>query len=45
VAELEIVEDVLNVGRETVEVGLEVGLELLLAGARLEVTQGTFEVL
>jgi hypothetical protein len=33
VAELEVLEDVLDVGREAVEVGLEVGLELLLAGA------------
>ena len=35
VAELEVVEDVLDVGREAVEVGLEIGLELLLAGAGL----------
>ena len=35
VAELEVVEDVLDVRREAVEVGLEVGLELLLAGAGL----------
>ena len=40
VAELEVVEDVLHVRREAVEVGLEVGLELLLAGAGLEVAQG-----
>jgi hypothetical protein len=40
VAELEVVEDILDVGREAIEVGLEVGLELLLAGAGLEVTQG-----
>jgi hypothetical protein len=33
VAEFEVVEDVLDVRREAVEVGLEVGLELLLAGA------------
>ena len=39
VAELELLEDVLHVGREAVEVGLEVGLELLLAGAGLEVAQ------
>ena len=39
VAELEVVEDVLDVRREAVEVGLEVGLELLLAGAGLEVAQ------
>ncbi len=39
VAELEVVQDVLDVGREAVEVGLEVGLELLLAGAGLEVAQ------
>ena len=34
VAELEVVEDLLHVGREAVEVGLEVGPELLLAGPR-----------
>jgi hypothetical protein len=45
VAELEVLEDVLDVGREAVEVGLEVGLELLLAGAGLEVAQGEREVL
>jgi hypothetical protein len=39
VAELEVVEDVLHVGREAIEVGLEVGLELLLAGAAFEVAQ------
>ena len=39
VAELEVLEDVLHVRREAVEVGLEVGLELLLAGAGLEVAQ------
>ena len=39
VAELEVVEDVLHVGREAVEVGLEVVLELLLGGAGLEVAQ------
>jgi hypothetical protein len=40
VAELEVVEDVLDVGREAVEVVLEVGEELLLAAAGLEVAQG-----
>ena len=39
VAELEVLEDVLDVRREAVEVGLEVGLELLLAGAGPEVAQ------
>ena len=33
VAELEIVEDVLDVRREAIQISLEVGLELLLAGA------------
>ena len=36
VAELEVVEDLLHVGREAVEVGLEVGPQLLLAGAGRE---------
>ena len=40
VAELEVVEDVLDVGREAVEVVLEVGEQLLLAAAGLEVAQG-----
>ena len=39
VAELEVLEDVLDVRREAVEVGLEVGLELLLAGAGTQVAQ------
>ena len=39
IAELEVVEDVLHVRREAVQVRLEVGLELLLTGARLEVAQ------
>jgi hypothetical protein len=39
VAELEVLEDVLDVGREAVEVVLEVGQKLLLAAARLEVAQ------
>ena len=39
VAELEVVEDVLDVRREAVEVVLEVGQELLLAAARFEVAQ------
>jgi hypothetical protein len=33
IAELELVENVLDVRREAVEVGLEIGLERLLAGA------------
>ncbi len=40
VTELEVLEDVLYVGREAVEVGLEVGPKLLLASARFEVTHG-----
>ena len=36
VAELEVVEDVLHIRGEAIEVGLEVRLELLLAGAGLE---------
>ena len=40
IAELELLEDVLHVRREAVEVGLEIRLELLLAGAGLEVAQG-----
>ena len=39
VAELEVVEDVLDVGREAVEVVLEVGEQLLLAAAGLEIAQ------
>ena len=39
VAELEVVEDLLHVGREAVEVGLEVGPQLLLAGAGAQVAQ------
>ena len=39
VAELEVVEDVLDVGREAVEVVLEVGQQLLVVAARLQVTQ------
>ena len=39
VAELEVVEDVLDVGREAVEVVLEIGEQLLLAAAGLEVAQ------
>jgi hypothetical protein len=39
VAELEVVENLLDVGREAVQVGLEIGLEVLLAGAGLEVPQ------
>ena len=40
VAELEVVEDVLDVGREAVEVGLEVGGQLLAVGPRPQVAQG-----
>ena len=40
VAELEVVEDVLHVGREPVEVGREVGGELLPVGAGTKVPQG-----
>ena len=39
VAELEVVEDVLDVGREAVEVVLEIGEQLLLAAAGLQVAQ------
>ena len=39
VAEFEILEDVLDVRGEPVEVGFEVGLELLLAGSRLQIAQ------
>ena len=39
VTELELLEDVLHVGREAVEVCFEVGLELLLAGSGAEVSQ------
>ena len=40
VAELEVVEDVLHAGREPVEPGPEVGLELLAVGAGAQVAQG-----
>jgi hypothetical protein len=39
VAKLEVLQDVLDVGREAVQVILEVGKQLLLATARLEVAQ------
>ena len=39
VTELEVVEDVLDVGREAVEVVLEIGQQLLVATARLQVAQ------
>ena len=39
VAELEILEDVLDVGREAIKIGFEVGLELFLAGAGSEVAK------
>jgi hypothetical protein len=38
-AELKVVEDVLHVRGESIEVGLEVGLELLLAGAGFQIAQ------
>ena len=40
VAELEVLEDVLDAGREAVEVVLEVGFQLVAAGAGAEVLQG-----
>jgi hypothetical protein len=40
VAELEALQDVLHVRREAVEVRLEVGLQLLLAGAGAQVSEG-----
>ncbi|EXI68515.1 MAG: hypothetical protein AW07_04380 [Candidatus Accumulibacter sp. SK-11] len=40
VAEFEVVEDVLDVGREAVEIVLEISQQPLLAAARLEVAQG-----
>jgi hypothetical protein len=40
VTELEVLEDILDVGREAVEVVLEIREELLLAPSRPEVTQG-----
>ena len=40
VAELEVVENILHVGREAVEISLEVGGELLAAGAGSEIAQG-----
>ena len=40
VAELEVIEDVLHIGRKPVEVGCEVGRELLAIGAGSEVAQG-----
>ena len=39
IAELELVEDFLNVRGEAVEIGLKIGLELLLAGARSQIAQ------
>ena len=39
IAELEILEDVLDVGREAVEVVLEIGKQLLLAAAGLQIAQ------
>ena len=40
IAELKIVEDVLDIGREAVEIGFEVGGQLLAAGAGAQVAQG-----
>ena len=40
VAKLELVEDHLNVGRKAVQIGFEIGLELLLLGPVLQVAQG-----
>ncbi|MEM3453411.1 MAG: hypothetical protein QW835_07310 [Candidatus Hadarchaeum sp.] len=40
VAELEVVDDLLHVGRESVKVGAKIRLQLLAAGTRLEVAQG-----
>ena len=40
--EVEVVNDVLDIGREAVEIGLEVGFKLLLACSGLQVTQGEF---
>jgi hypothetical protein len=39
VAKLEVLEDVLDVGREPVEVVLEIGKQLLLAAARFQIAQ------
>ncbi len=40
VAELEVVEDLLDVGRESIEVGAKIRLQLLATGASFEVAQG-----
>ena len=40
VAELEVLKDILHIGREPLQVGLEIGGELLAAGASLQVAQG-----
>jgi hypothetical protein len=40
VAELEVVEDLLHVGREAIQIRLEIGFELLLAGAGAQIAQG-----
>jgi len=45
VAELEVVENVLDVGGEAVQVGLEVSLELLPARLGSQVVEGDSEVL
>jgi len=42
VAEFEVFQDVLHVRREAVEVGVEVGQKLLLAGAGLQIAEGEF---
>ena len=40
VAELEVLKDILHIGREPLQVGLEIGGELLAAGAGLQIAQG-----
>ena len=45
IAELELVEDFLDVRREAIEIGLEIRLELLLAGAALRSRSVNGEVL
>ena len=40
VAELEVLQDVLDIGREAVEIIFEIGQQLLMVAARLQVTQG-----
>jgi len=45
VAELELVQQLLNVRREAVEIRLEVGLQLLTTGAGREIAQAELRVL